>query len=175
MSTRRLLAAVASISAAAIALLFWLIYGHAPEAGPAATRFAFLPGFNAVCNALATLSIIAGLLAIRAGRQRLHAGCMVAAFATSSLFLAGYILHHSLHGDTRFVTQGWLRPVYFSILVSHIVLSVVALPLVLATVASALLRRWPLHRRLAPWTWPLWLYVSSTGVLIYVFLRHLNG
>ena len=99
---------------------------------------------------------------------------MATAFAASSLFLIGYIIHHTVHGDTKFLTTGWLRPTYFFILITHVVLSIVVLPMVLTTLFFAATKRWSAHRALARWTWPLWLYVSVTGVLVFVFLRLLN-
>ena len=100
---------------------------------------------------------------------------MITAFAASSLFLIGYIIHHTVHGDTRFLTEGWLRPVYFFILVSHIILSIAVLPLVLTTFYFAACRRWSAHKALARWTYPIWLYVSVTGILVFLFLRYLNA
>ncbi len=162
------------ISVAALALLFWLIYGYesATDDGP---QLAWLPSFNAACNGLSTICVLNGLYWIRRGRHRLHGTFMVLALSASALFLVGYIVHHTLHGDTRFLTEGWLRPVYFAILISHILLSMVALPLVLITVFFAALKRWSKHRRLARWTYPIWLYVSITGVLVYYFLHYLNN
>ncbi len=172
MNQRRAIAGILLFSAAAVGLLFWLVYGV--EAGAGDGRWGFLPAANAACNALSAAALLAGLWHIRRGNRRAHGVSMAAAFGFSALFLAGYVLHHTLHGDTRFVTQGWLRPVYFFILITHVVLSVAVLPLVLTTLLFAATRRWQAHRALARWTWPLWLYVSATGVLVFVFLRLLN-
>lgn len=163
-----------ALSLAALALLFWLIYGYEASVDATREKFAWLPSFNAACNGLSTLFVINGLYWIRRGRPRLHGSFMALALLASAAFLAGYILHHSLNGDTLFLTEGWLRPVYFSILVSHILLSMVALPLVLITVFFAAFKRWPKHRKIARWTYPIWLYVSITGVLIFYFLHYLN-
>lgn len=162
------------ISLVAVIFLFWLIYGYRPESDPG-SRYFWLPSFNAFCNGVSTLFVINGIYWIKRGNYRAHGIFMILAMAASSLFLVGYIAHHSLHGDTLFLTEGWLRPVYFSILISHIILSIVALPLVLITVFFAALKRWPKHRWIARWTYPIWLYVSITGVVVFVFLRFLNA
>lgn len=160
-------------SAAAIALLFWLIYGV--ETGAGSGNWRFLPATNALFNAISASAVVTGLWHIRRSRKRAHGISMAIALAASALFLAGYILHHTLHGDTRFLTRGWLRPTYFFILISHILLSIAVLPMVLTTAFFAATRRWPAHRAVARWTYPLWLYVSVTGVLVFLFLRFLNA
>ena len=164
---------ILALSAVAIGLLFWLIYGVelAPEGSLAGSRFAFLPTFNAACNSVSTLAIITGVLAIRGGNRQRHIQAMVVATAASTLFLLGYITHHALHGDTRFTGTGWARPVYFFILITHVVLSIAALPMVLSTLYLAATRQYARHRALARYTWPIWLYVSITGVLVWAFLR----
>jgi uncharacterized membrane protein YozB (DUF420 family) len=98
---------------------------------------------------------------------------MLAAIGTSSLFLVSYLTYHYYHGATRFPGQGWIRPVYFSVLISHTVLAACVLPLVLVTVARALRGNFPKHRQIARWTLPIWLYVSVTGVIVYLMLYHL--
>lgn len=173
-SERRQTGVIIAISLAAVIFLFWLIYGYAPES-PWASRFGFLPAFNASCNALSTLFIISGIVFIRQGKPRCHGFSMAAALTTSGLFLIGYILHHSLHGDTRFTTEGWIRNLYFLILITHVILSIIALPMVLLTTYWAFLKKWPRHKAIARWTYPVWLYVSVTGVIIFLFLRHLNA
>lgn len=173
MTTRRAIGFILAISAAALGFLFWIIYGV--ETADGAQRWSFLPATNAAFNALSALAVLAGLWQIRHGRKRAHGICMGVALLASTLFLIGYILHHTLHGDTRFVAEGWLRPVYFFILISHILLSMAVLPLVLTTVFLAATRRWRGHRALARWTYPVWLYVSVTGVLVFFFLRFLNA
>lgn len=160
-------------SALAVAFLFWLIYGFdGLQGGP---DWSFLPAANASLNAISASAVAFGLWCIRTGRKREHGYAMSAALFASALFLVGYITHHSLNGDTRFVTLGWLRPTYFFILISHIILSIVALPMVLTTAWFAIARNWSAHRAIARWTYPVWLYVSVTGVVVFFFLRHLNG
>lgn len=159
-----------ALCAAAFAFLFYLIYFQVPAAG-AGEGLSFLPAVNASLNGLSALFLLLGFRAIRRGRIPLHRGLMVSAFITSSLFLACYILHHAVHGDSRFLGQGWIRPVYFFILISHILGSMLALPLVLTSFFLAFRKRFALHRRVSRFTFPLWLYVSVTGVLVFLFLR----
>lgn len=164
---------ILAISAAAIGLLFWLIYGV--ETSGDASKWSFLPATNAFFNALSASAVVVGLIHIRNGRKRAHGISMSIALTASALFLIGYIIHHTVHGDTKFLTQGWLRPTYFFILITHVVLSIAVLPMVLTTVFFAATRRWTAHRRLAKWTYPVWLYVSVTGVVVFFFLRFLNA
>jgi putative membrane protein len=158
------------VSALALGFLFYLIYGR-DSAGGYAGSVAFLPALKAACNALTTLLIVLGLQAIVRGDREAHRRRMLSAFATSTLFLIGYIVYHSLHGETKFPGQGFVRPVYFFILISHIVLSAVALPMILTTFWFALSNQLVRHVKLARWTYPIWLYVSVTGVVIFFMLR----
>lgn len=130
-----------------------------------------LPPINASLNALSTMFIVLGLVAIKSDRKQLHIFAMAAALVTSTLFLACYLTYHfNVVGVTRFTHSGWPRVAYLAILISHSILAVATLPLVLLTVIPALRARWDRHRRLARWTWPIWLYVSLTGVLVYLML-----
>jgi putative membrane protein len=131
-----------------------------------------LPLANAALNTLTTVLLVAGYAAIKSGRRDLHRNLMVAAFGTSMLFLAGYLAHKFFHGTTRFTAQGWPRPVYFTILLTHTILAVVNLPLILRLLYLAVRGRFEAHRRLARWVWPVWMYVSVTGVVVYLFLYH---
>ena len=108
-----------------------------------------------------------GYAAIRRGRRDVHQRWMFTALAASGVFLVSYVTYHALHGDSRFLGQGVVRPIYFVILISHILLSVVALPLVLSTFYLSLSGRFAAHRRVARWTFPIWLYVSVTGVVVF--------
>lgn len=112
---------------------------------------------------------------IRSRRIRAHRLCMGAAFGLSTAFLISYVVYHLDVGSVRFTGQGWIRPVYFMLLISHIVLAAAILPLALITLARALRERFDAHRRIARWTLPLWLYVSVTGVVIYWLLYHAYG
>jgi putative membrane protein len=139
------------------------------------TRFAFLPALNALLNGLSATALLIGYTFIRAHRIAAHRASMLTAFGFSTLFLVSYILHHALHGDVRYPVHAALRSVYLPLLASHIVLAVVALPLVLVTFFFSLTGRIPQHRKVARWTFPLWLYVSITGVVTYVMLRLAQG
>lgn len=168
--TRSAVAGILAISAAASLFLFWLIYMHpAPDAGGA--RYAFLPAMNAIFNGLSAVALVIGFTLIRARRIAAHRRAMIVAFVFSTLFLAGYIAHHALHGDVRYPLHAAFRTPYLALLASHIVLAIVALPLVLITFFFSLTGRFPQHRKIARWTLPLWLYVSVTGVLTYVWLH----
>jgi putative membrane protein len=125
---------------------------------------------NAVLNATAACLLTAGYWFIRHQRVRAHQLSMVAAFVVSSFFLASYLYYHYQVGSVAFTGQRWARAVYFTILITHIVLAAVILPLALTTLYRALRGRWELHKRIARFTLPLWLYVSVTGVVIYWML-----
>ena len=131
------------------------------------------PLLNACLNGTSALLIGSGFVAIRRRRIAVHKACMLAACATSVLFLVSYLLYHHQVGSTAFTGQGAIRVVYFTVLISHTILAVVIVPLVIMTVYRAWREQWPRHRRLARWTLPLWLYVSVTGVAIYIMLYQL--
>jgi putative membrane protein len=173
-STRPAIAAILAVSLAATAFLFWLIYVH-PTADTANVRFAFLPALNAALNGLSAVALLIGYIFIRARRIAAHRAAMITAFLFSTLFLISYILHHALHGDVRYPTHAALRMVYLPLLASHIVLAIVALPLILVTFFFSLTGRIPQHRKAARWTLPFWLYVSITGVVTWAMLRLAQG
>lgn len=130
-----------------------------------------LPAVNASLNGLSTIFIVLGLVAIKTERKQMHIAAMAAALTTSTLFLACYLTYHfAVRVVTKFTYPGWPKAVYFTILITHILLAFVTLPLVITTVVPALRARYDRHRRLAKWTWPIWLYVSVTGVLVYLML-----
>jgi uncharacterized membrane protein YozB (DUF420 family) len=129
-----------------------------------------LPAVNASLNALSGLLLLAGYALIRARRIEMHRRCMLAAFITSSLFLVSYVVYHAQVGSVRFTREGFVRPLYFTILITHVVLAAAVVPLALVTVSRGLQARYPQHVRMARWTLPIWLYVSATGVLVYVLL-----
>jgi putative membrane protein len=163
------IAGILAISALASLFLVWLVYAHAPT-DAAGAHLAFLPALDAVLNALSAAALVVGFAHIRAGRIALHRRAMFAAFIFSTVFLVAYVTNHALHGDMHFAGQGAIRPAYFALLISHIALSVVALPLILVTFFLSLTLRFPAHRRIARWTFPIWLYVSVTGVVVYAML-----
>jgi putative membrane protein len=173
-NSRSAIAAILAVSAMATAFLFWLIYVH-PAADSASVRLAFLPALNALLNGLSAVALLIGYTFIRAKRIQAHRAAMLTAFGFSTLFLISYILHHALHGDVCYPVHAALRSVYLPLLVSHIILAVVALPLILVTFFFALTGRIPQHRRVARWTFPLWLYVSITGVVTWAMLRLAQG
>ncbi len=158
------------VSFLAVALLFWLIYFQ-----PASTvKYAwvgYLPQLNAGLNFTSLCLALCGLWAISKKRFRLHGGFMIGAGVASLLFLVSYVIYHYLGEHTKFSGEGAIRYVYYAILISHIILSVVVVPLLLATFSLAIMRQFERHRKVAKWTYPVWLYVSVTGVLVFVFLR----
>ena len=129
-----------------------------------------LPAVNATLNAASGMLLIVGYLLIRARRIEQHRRVMIAAFATSSLFLICYLVYHARVGSVSFTRQGFVRPLYFTILVTHVTLAAAVLPLAIITLSRGLKARYAQHRRIARWTLPIWLYVSVTGVLVYVLL-----
>lgn len=165
-----MIAGIVCISIAASGFLAWLVYYHQPT-DVAGTQLAFLPALNAVLNATCTVCLLAGFSFILKKRITAHRNSMFAAFVVSSLFLVSYIVNHALHGDMRFLGTGHgLRVAYFTLLISHIFLSVVGLPMILITFFLSLSGRFPAHKKLARWTLPVWLYVSVTGVVVYAML-----
>ncbi len=130
----------------------------------------FLPGLNAALNSASALLLIAGYLFIRSKRITAHKFCMLSAFATSALFLISYLVYHFQVGSVPFRGQGRIRAVYFTLLISHTVLATAVVPLVLVTLTRALRGSFERHKRVARRTFPIWLYVSITGVLVYWML-----
>jgi putative membrane protein len=167
------IAVILIVSAAAIIFLFWLIYIHPAAATNA--QYAFLPGLNAILNGLAATALLIGYTFIRARQIQRHRAAMITAFVFSALFLVSYIAHHALHGDVRYPLHAAFRTPYLWLLASHILLAIVALPVVLITFFFALTGRIAEHRKIARFTFPLWLYVSVTGVVTYVMLRLAQG
>lgn len=129
-----------------------------------------LPAVNATLNAISGLLLVAGYLRIRARRVEQHRLCMLAAFVTSSLFLICYLVYHAQVGSVPFMRQGFVRSLYFSILITHVTLAATVPPLAIITLSRGLNGRVAKHRAIARWTLPIWLYVSVTGVLVYVLL-----
>lgn len=159
----------ALLSSAAVGFLAWLLLLR--EGGGAHADLSFMPGVNASLNATSATLLILGLAAIRSGRHEVHQRLMVSAFAASAVFLVGYVLYHYAHGDTPYQGVGGVRVVYFTILITHVLLSIVMLPMILTTFYLAARKRFASHKKLARRTLPIWLYVSITGVIIYFMLR----
>ncbi|HXV60131.1 MAG TPA: DUF420 domain-containing protein [Vicinamibacteria bacterium] len=170
MTERRALTLIAASSAIVLGFLFWLLYFREGSGEPPPWT-ASLPALNASLNLTSAVALSLGFIAIRRGRRTLHMKLMLTAVLVGLCFLVSYIVYHHYQGDTPFPGEGVVRPVYFSILISHIVLSIVGLPLVLATLFFAASGRFDRHRRLARVTFPVWLYVSITGVAVFVFLE----
>jgi len=172
-SNRTVLSSIVILSAGIIFVLFWLIYLREPAPEEGSFNLSFLPAVNALLNSMSASCLILGYLAIRKGNQTRHIKMMLSALTFSFLFLISYLTYHTFHGDTSFQGEGWIRPLYFFILISHISLSAVVLPLVLTTVYYAATGNFNQHPKIARVTLPLWLYVSVTGVLVYLMLYHL--
>jgi len=163
------IAGIIAVSVVASLFLAWLVYYH-PPTDVTGTHLLFLPALNAVLNGLSAVALCFGYRFIRRGLVPAHRAAMFTAFVFSSVFLVTYIVNHALHGDMLFQGQGGIRYVYFPLLISHIFLSVVALPMILTTFFFSLSGRFPAHKRLARYTFPIWLYVSVTGVIVYAML-----
>jgi putative membrane protein len=164
-------AAIISISGIASAFLVWLVYFHTPS-DAAGTQLTFLPALNAILNGLCTIALLFGITYIKRRQITQHRNAMFAAFFFSTLFLVSYITNHALHGDAHFpTTHPAARFVYlFILLTPHILASVVALPIILITFFFSLSGRFFLHVKIARYTYPLWLYVSISGVIVYAML-----
>ena len=168
-SIRRPFPAIVALSAVIASLLIWLIYFKGRVAAP--DWVSALPAANATFNSLSALCLVFGYVNIRRKNRVVHKRFMLGATTFSALFLVSYVTYHFFHGDTRFPGHGLIRPVYFFVLITHIGLSMIALPLILATLWFSLSGRFQFHRRIARWTFPIWLYVSVTGVLVFLILR----
>ncbi|HSV15760.1 MAG TPA: DUF420 domain-containing protein [Tepidisphaeraceae bacterium] len=174
-SNAKAVAVILAISAAVFGFLIWLIYVK-PAAGHTSNLISALPAVNASLNALSTVFLVAGYVEIRNRRFTRHMTLMFAALASSTLFFICYVIYHNFHGDTRFLNHDPLiRPAYFFVLITHIVLSGVAVPLILTSFYLALAGKYALHRRVSRYTFPIWLYVSVTGVLVFAMLKLFNG
>jgi putative membrane protein len=167
---------ILGVSAVASLFLAWLVYYH-PPTDVAGTHLAFLPALNAVLNGLCTVCLLVAYRHIMRREITLHRNWMFGAFAVSSVFLITYILNHVLHGDMLFPRQYPVaRLIYiWVLLMPHILGAIVCLPLILITFFLSLTGRFPAHRRIARWTYPLWLYVSISGVVVYGMLAAYRG
>jgi putative membrane protein len=165
---RLALPAIAGISVAVVAVVGILLLGRSPSG--AGGEVSALPAFNAFLNGASALLLALGYAFVRAGRIRAHRACMVGAFGVSALFLVSYVAYHYSFGSRPFAGHGWIRWIYFPLLISHIVLAAAIVPLALITIYRALRGEFARHRRLARWTFPVWLYVSVTGVMVYWLL-----
>ncbi len=171
LSDRSFFAWNAAVSIVALLFIAWILVVRRGGAGPGAVDLRFLPAVNASLNALAALLLGAGWVAIRRGAVRAHQRLMVTAFAVSVVFLVSYLVYHYVHGDTRYAGTGALRAVYLSVLATHVVLSIAVPPLALTALWLATRRRFHRHARVARVLVPIWLYVSLTGVAVFLMLR----
>lgn len=152
-----------------LALAVGVIY-LTPKMDMSGTWMDVLPTVNAFINGLVSLLLVAGLVLIKNGQRRAHERVMTASIVLSALFLVSYVAYHITHESTSFGGEGWIRTVYFVILLTHIVLAAVITPLVLITFVRALSQRFDKHRKIARITWPLWFYVSVSGVIVYLMI-----
>ncbi len=129
---------------------------------------------NATLNGTSAVLLALGYNAIRSGKRELHKKLMVSAFVVSTVFLISYLVYHYRVGHVRFEGQGWIRPVYFALLISHTILAIVIVPMILVTLRRAWLQKFDKHRLIARYTLPLWMYVSVTGVIVYLLLYQIN-
>jgi putative membrane protein len=161
-----IIATIIVVSAAASALICYLVYFHAPLDVTGA-HLRSLPLLNAVLNGLCTIALVVGFGYIRARRISKHRAAMFTAFFFSTIFLVSYLTNFTLHGETHFNRLSHWWPFYWKLLASHVFLSIVALPMILITFFLSLTGRFPAHKKLARYTFPIWLYVSITGVIVY--------
>jgi putative membrane protein len=164
---------IIGISVAIVAFLFWLIYFQTPVESDA-SWIAKLPTVIACLNAVSACCLGVGIVAIKRGMKKIHISMMVSATASSALFLVFYILRHHYAGDTKFLGEGIIRPIYFFILFTHIPLAAIVVPLILLTLWYAISKSYQSHKRIAKWTFPIWMYVSVTGILVYLILSSFN-
>jgi putative membrane protein len=169
-SPKAAVTSILTVSAAALGLLVVVIYGHGRMVDPP-EWVSWLPALNALLNATSAIFLVLAYFAVKRKALAVHARYMLGALGSSSLFLVSYITYHSIHGDTKFLGQGMIRPVYFFVLVSHVGLSAVVLPLIFSSFYFSLSGRIAQHRQVSKITLPFWLYVSVTGVLVFALLR----
>ena len=162
---------IAVVSVVALLVLATLMLGRGP-AGGVGPNVAALPTVNALLNATSAVLLTAGYVFIRRRRVAAHRACMLGAFAVSVLFLICYVVYHAHAGSRPFTGQGWIRPVYFILLVSHVLLAAIIVPLALTTIFRGLSAEFDRHKRIARFTLPIWFYVSVTGVVVYLLLYH---
>lgn len=173
---KKVLGGILSISIVVLGFLIWLIYFK--EAAAVTSELSWvksLPATNALLNALSTVFLCFGLYFIKEKNVKKHKISMFLALCTSALFLVGYIIYHHFQGDTKFLNPGLIKYAYFFILISHIVLSGIAVPMIFTTLYFAVSDKVDKHKKWARYTFPVWLYVSITGVLIYFLLKFFNN
>ncbi len=172
-TTRLAILLIAGISILALAFLFWLIYFS--EGAAAAPHWVKnLNAVNASLNLLSTVFLLMGFREIKRRNFQKHMRFMLSAFVTSALFMVSYVVYHHYVGDTKFLAEGFIRYIYFFILITHIILSVFVVPLVLGSFYFSLSGNFQIHKKVSRITFPVWLYVSVTGVLVFIMLKLFN-
>jgi putative membrane protein len=161
---------ILAVSAVALLVLVGVIYGHG-RAVEVPVWVSWLPALNAFLNGTSAVFLVLAYRAIRRRDVATHVRRVLVSLGASTLFLVSYIVYHSVHGDTKFGGHGLLRPIYFFVLISHVALSGVVLPLIFMSLFFSLSGRFPRHKAIARYTFPIWLYVSVTGVLVFAMLR----
>ena len=170
LDTRKAVIFIIALSVVAVLFLFWLLYFQEPPEETYAF-VSYLPGLNATFNAIAMIFLLLGFVAIKRWEFAKHMRYMIAAFVASTFFLVSYVIYHNFAGHTPFPGEGIIRPVYFFILITHIILSVAVVPLVLSSFYFSLSGKLTTHRKISKVTFPVWMYVSVTGVVIYFILN----
>lgn len=170
LSVKKAIVTILGVSVTAFLFLIYLIYFN-QSSGASENWIKQLPALNAFLNSVSAILILSGYVAIKKRKYKTHMKFMLTAFITSSLFLISYLVYHHYAGDTPFPGEGWIRPVYFTILISHILLSAFVVPLVLTSYYFAFSGKFRTHRKVSRWTFPIWLYVSVTGVMIFFLLN----
>ena len=170
-SFKKLWLSVISLSSVIFAFLLWWIYVKERGNSEGLSWVSYLPYLNCGLNSLTSMLLCLGYYFIKKGEKTLHRNVMISAGVVSAFFLISYLTYHHFQGDTKFLGVGLVRTVYFLILITHIILSMVQVPLILVTFTFAFLQKWNHHKKVAKITFPIWLYVSVTGVLIFVFLK----
>jgi putative membrane protein len=168
-AARWVIGALSVVVFSAVLSVLYAMPGRSPAIGTPGV----LATVNAVLNGGAAGFLLVGYAFICRRNVKAHRTCMVSAFGLSSLFLVGYLIHHAQVGSVHFQHEGWIRVVYFAVLVPHIALAAVIVPLALLTIYRGWTERLALHRKIARWTLPLWLYVSVSGIAVYLMLYHL--
>ena len=169
------LVAICLLSVIVVTFLAWLIYFKEVADRGTLAWVSYLPALNAILNALCTVCLIRGYLLIKKGFKKEHRNMMLTALGLSALFLVSYVIYHHYQGDTKFINPGNIRYVYFSILISHIFASVIVVPMIFTTVYFAATGNFIKHPKVARITFPIWLYVSTTGVIIFLMLKFFNN
>ena len=172
-SSKTAITSIIAVSVIIFIFLIWLIYLKEPVTVSNLPFISYLPIANAIFNSLSAFCLLAGYVAIKKRKRELHLKFMLSALTFSFMFLLSYLIYHNFHGDTLYEGEGLMRIIYFFILISHILLSAVVLPMILTTVYFAFTGNFAKHPRIARFTMPIWLYVSVTGVMIYIILYHL--